>query len=85
MEAESCTLMRHNSARCSAEGKPLAFVSLMQQAMLRRRFRYRPVPKQTYGLDIVDLLQLDAKELNQACSAAARHSVNILMLLLTGA
>jgi hypothetical protein len=31
------------------------------------RFRYRPVPKQTYGLDIVDLLQMDAKELNQAC------------------
>lgn len=28
-------------------------------------FRYRPVPKQDYGLDIVDLLQLDAKELNQ--------------------
>lgn len=38
------------------------------------RFRYRPVPKQNYGLDIVDLLQLDAKELNQVlgslCGAA---------------
>lgn len=43
-----------------------------------RRFRYRPVPKQDYGLDIVDLLQLDAKELNQVGTAA--QSFTLLLL-----
>jgi protein KRI1 len=43
-----------------------------------RRFRYRPVPKQDYGLDIVDLLQLDAKELNQVGTAAQSFSLLLL-------
>jgi protein KRI1 len=43
-----------------------------------RRFRYRPVPKQDYGLDIVDLLQLDAKELNQVGTAAQSSTLPLL-------
>jgi KRI1-like family C-terminal len=43
-----------------------------------RRFRYRPVPKQDYGLDIVDLLQLDAKELNQVGTAAQSFTLPLL-------
>ena len=44
-----------------------------------RRFRYRPVPKQDYGLDIVDLLQLDAKELNQVCAAMSAITLQLLL------
>ncbi len=61
--------------RSSLRMSSLYMSSLRRRVALARcRFRYRQVAKQDFGLDILDILGLDSKELNQVHTAQGWHT-----------